>query len=98
MGSEQDGSDTMLVVTIELWPRGDESRKRHLGTARIVNDGTGTADSGNYRVELSKWGRPKSVWRQGTVRGFPRRRRGPWDLLYRALGAAVRGRNQETEG
>ena len=76
----------MLVVTVELWPRGDRSRARHLGTARIANVG-GTRERGEYSVALSKWGRPDESWRTGVVRGFPRLQRGPWDLLLLALHA-----------
>lgn len=82
----------MIRVTVELWPHGDKSRKWHLGTAIIANDGTGTEEIGNYRVTLSKWGRPQRVWRRGRVEGFPRKSRGPWDLLYRALQATVGAR------
>ncbi len=75
----------MIVVTIELWPHGDESKKKHLGTAKIANDGRGTLTEGDYDVVLSKTGRPNQTWRKGRVTEFPRRRLGPWDLLYRAL-------------
>lgn len=79
----------MLVVTIELWPGGDQARKRHLGTARIANDGRGTLSAGDYDVTLSRCGQPNQAWRRGRVEGFPRRRLGPWDLLYRSLAATV---------
>jgi hypothetical protein len=44
-----------LRITIELTPRGDESRKRKLLQVEIENDGTagdmrGGGDVGNYRV------------------------------------------------
>lgn len=44
-----------LRITIELIPRGDESRKRKLAVVDIENDGTagdmrGNGDVGNYRV------------------------------------------------
>lgn len=85
----------MIVVTVELWPHGDERRKRHLGTATIANDLSGTQDTGNYHVMLSKAGRPKETWRRGRVEAFPRlsRRLGVWDLLYRALRDSVGERN-----
>ena len=84
----------MLRVTIELLPLGSESRKRHLGTIEIVNDRSGTLELGNYDVTLFKWGTGQRVWRRGRVEGFPRKRLGPHDLLYRALMATVGGRNQ----
>ncbi len=48
----------MIIVTIELAPQGDMVHRRHLGTAYIVNDGTGDLQLGNYTIQLSKWGRP----------------------------------------
>ena len=84
----------MIRVVIELVPYGDESQKRHLGTATIANDGTGTVQVGNYNVTLSKWGRPTQTWKRGRVEGFPRQTRGAWDLLYLALEAIVGKRNR----
>lgn len=78
----------MIRVTVELIP-GGLGAPRHLGTARIANDGTGTAAVGHYTVTLSQRGRPASVWKSGRVRHFPRRRLGAWDLLYLALDATV---------
>ena len=87
----------MILVTVELVPASG-GPKRHLGTAKIVNDGTGSAAVGNYRFELSKWGQPgwglpSRVWRRGQIEGFPRKKLGPWDLLCRALAACVGDRN-----
>lgn len=84
----------MLRVTIEMIPQGDESRKRHLGTLEIANDGTGDHQSGNYTVRLAKFGRPNHDWMRGVVRGFDRVRRGPYDLLLQCLVATVGGRNR----
>lgn len=83
----------MLRITVELLPKGDASRSRHLGTAYITNDGSGDTQHGNYTVVLSKWDKPSAVWREGRVEGFPRRSRGSWDLLFRALRACVGVRN-----
>lgn len=83
----------MLRVTIEIIPKGDESRKRHLGTLDIVNDGTGNSEIGNYTVRLAKFGRPNQTWIHGVVRGFDRIRRGPYDLLLQCLIATVGSRN-----
>lgn len=86
----------MLRVTIDLLPSGDESRKRTLGVVNIANDLTGDLDTGNYDVWLSKSlvGKAGQTWKKGRVEGFPRRRLGPYDLLYRALRATVGGRNR----
>lgn len=86
----------MLRITVELLPLGDETRARHLGTAIIANDATGSRARGNYTVRLSKRGQPKSVWRRGRVEGFPRQRLGAWDLLYLALRATVGDRYKES--
>lgn len=83
----------MIRITVELVPYSAPHKPRHLGTAVIYNDGTGTATVGNYRVGLSKRGRPRSVWKEGRVRGFPRKRLGAWDLLFRALLTTVGKRN-----
>jgi hypothetical protein len=79
----------VIVVRVELWPLGDESRKRSLGTAFIVNDGTGTAAHGNYKVALMKMKDATQPWRLGRVQRW-NRRGSPWDLLTRAIVSAVR--------
>jgi len=83
----------MLVVTVEIWPFGKEENKRHLGTAKIWNMGTGTMTRGDYKATLSKVNRPGCVWRGGQVKDFPRKRLGAWDLLYRVLHNIVGKRN-----
>lgn len=83
----------MILIKVELWPGGDANLKRDLGQALIYNDGRGTLESGDYQVRLYKWGKSKSVWKTGSVKDFPRKRLGPWDLLYRALKEIVGDRN-----
>jgi hypothetical protein len=85
----------MLRVTIEILPSGDENRKRHLGTVEIANDGTGSAEVGNYSIRLAKFGRPDQTWLQGKLNGFDRIKRGPYDLLLQCLLATVGVRNSE---
>jgi hypothetical protein len=82
----------MIRVTVELLPGGNEEGKRHLGTAYIVNEGTGSAEIGNYRAQFSKWGEPEVIWKKGYVRGFPRKGLGPWDLLGVALATVLANR------
>jgi hypothetical protein len=84
----------MLRVTIEVVPKGDENRRRHLGTVEIANEGTGSTELGNYAVRLAKFGRPQQHWMKGAVRGFDRLRRGPYDLLLQCLIATVGNRNR----
>lgn len=88
----------MVRVTIELLPHGYEEGKTTLGVIEIANDGTGGADEGNYDVRLSKEppiARRKGVWKTGKVLGFPRKKLGPYDLLFRALRDCVEDRNRE---
>lgn len=88
----------MIRVTVELLPGGDAGRARHLGTAYIANDGTGTETTGSYSVMLSRRGMPWSIWKRGRVQGFPRKRLLAWDLLYRALDGTVGHRNRKGGG
>lgn len=77
----------MIVVRIEMWPRGNEKRKYPLGEIRIANVG-GTEASGDYSVTMLKRHR-KSVWKTGHVHAFKRKRLGPYDLLLRSLIACI---------
>ena len=85
----------MIKITMELWPFGQELGKRHLGTAVIGNDATGTAFTGNYNIILSKAGKgmEDAVWKRGRVKGFKRKKKLAWDLLYLALRDIVGDRN-----
>lgn len=85
----------MLIITVELVPHGNLSKKRLLARALIANDGTGDEQTGNYTFNLSKRGKPYDVWRAGRIEGFPRKRLGPWDLLYRVLRAELAYRNPD---
>lgn len=90
----------MLVIRIELWPHGDRARARELGRVEIANTGTGSPTVGNYVVQLFKsaaqGARRPGVWKRGRVEGFPRKRLGAYDLLFRAL-AAVLGSQRNPE-
>ena len=83
----------MIRITVELVPFGYETMKRTIGTATIVNDGTGKPRQtrGNYNVKLmTAAGR---LWKECRVEGFPRTRLGAWDILYRALTNLLADRN-----
>jgi hypothetical protein len=84
----------MIRVTIQLIPRGDETKARHMGTVEIANDGTGDQALGNYKVRLSRMDSPTRAWKTGAIRGFNRKTRGPHDLLLLALLSIVGDRNQ----
>ena len=75
----------MLVISIELWPYGDRGKAKQIAVGRIVNDGTGTMDSGNYTAEFQvEWGSKMQQWRAAKLLAFPRKERTAWELL-RAL-------------
>lgn len=86
----------MVVIKIELWPLGNETKATELCRAHIINDCTGTTNIGNYIVRLMKRKNTAEIWRSGRIEGFPRLAEsglGEWDLLYRALRALVGDRN-----
>ena len=77
----------MIVVKIELWPRGDETKARSLGLARIWNDGSGDTRNGNYQVELEHSGiyrSKKGVWKKGIVKNHLRKL-SPYHLVMKAF-------------
>ena len=83
----------MIVVRVE-YHRAGSGQVETIGTAIISNDGTGTAQRGNYDVRV---GRRRSVSlvdththpvRRGRVLDFPRRSYPVWRLIARALRAA----------
>lgn len=66
----------MLKVTIELIPFGDLTKIETIKRMIIVNDGTGTPETGNYVYEIDG---KKSV-----LKGF-KRAQGAWKLLFKFL-------------
>lgn len=76
----------MISIDISLWPHGFADKAQNLGRIHIINDGSGTATRGNYRIILYKKG-SNAVWRSGEVKNFPRKRLGSYDLLLRGLKA-----------
>ena len=83
----------MIKVTIELWPLGHPTGKRHLGTLLIGNDGTGNESKGNYNCKFLRRS-DHAKWKECRVEGFPRKRLLVWDLLYRALREIIGDRNE----
>jgi hypothetical protein len=76
----------MLKIKIELWPFGDESKKRTLGELDIWNDATGTADFGNYGYRLNEEGSPFAAELDGIGEITDWNRRNPASLLvWKAL-------------
>lgn len=85
----------MIVVKIELWPRGNEDNKRQIGEIRTANDATGTNSRGNYDGMLFTKHRNPRVWKRGRVVDFPRQRMNVYDLLLQILRSAIGDRNPE---
>jgi len=73
----------MILVTVELVPKGDFDRRKIIAQAKIANDGTGTNARGNYRFVL--WRKKPTAWRSGEVTNFPRTRFNVWYLIRRCL-------------
>jgi len=72
----------MVVIKIELWPHGKESRKKILGIGVITNDGTGSTKIGNYTYNFRTG---DATYMCGTVTGFPRLIKNAWDLIEESL-------------
>lgn len=76
----------MISIDISLWPHGFANKAENLGRIEIINDSSGTATRGNYKVILYKKNSTQ-IWKQGEVKNFPRKRLGSYDLLLRGLKA-----------
>jgi hypothetical protein len=76
----------VIVVKIEMWPGGDQSKAYPIAVGVIVNDGTGTKSKGNYEFSL---GLKRPNWRVGKVFDYPRQRLNVWHLLHEVLDVAT---------
>ena len=83
----------MIRVTVELVSFGDESLKKIIGEAKIINDGTGDMYEGNYKVINTE---DIKAWEDSVVKGFPRLDKSIWDLLYLSLKNVVGEKNDKT--
>jgi hypothetical protein len=87
----------MIVVKIEMWPKGDASSAREIGRTYIYNAG-GTDKRGDYEVRVCREGSfdpdvqairsGKGFTRTGRVEGYPRLAYNVWRLILRALRSA----------
>ena len=87
----------MIVVKIEMWPKGDESEAREIGRTYIYNAG-GSLTHGDYEVCVCRKNQfehvPRKVLsgegftRTGRVEGYPRLACNVWRLILRSLRAA----------
>lgn len=72
-----------MEVEISLNPLGLGLEKKNLGKIRIINDGTGDRNLGNYRVEfLDRKGR---VFRKRAIHGYKRKTEPMWKLMAMAM-------------
>lgn len=86
----------MLVIDMQIYPVGDKTRARSLGKMEIHLDAVDPSHLiGEYSYKIRKWTKGEGVWREGKVRGHHRKKRGPWDLLFRCLLDAVASRNTD---
>lgn len=84
----------MIVVKIEMWPKGNESKAREMGRTYIYNAG-GSLTRGDYEVRVCRKGKHERVHhrllsgegfaRMGQVKGYPRLTYNIWRLVLRSL-------------
>jgi hypothetical protein len=77
----------MVVVKIEIWPCGDESKAREIGRMNIINDATGDNTIGNYKYELLHGGIYQGragFYKEGRIVGFLRAM-SPYHLVLKVL-------------
>lgn len=87
----------MLVVKIELWPRGDRTKSREIGRTYIANV-SGGGKRADYEVAVCRKGSNKcplvpnrpaiKAARRGEVKDYPRLSYNVWRLVIRALKSA----------
>lgn len=87
----------MLVVRVEMWPHGDETRKETIATGIIINDGTSdSAKLGNYNSAFTHgdWD-PHKLYeysaadqiRLGAVKNHFRLQESVWSLVAKCIKA-----------
>lgn len=83
MGIYESTEGNMIIIKVEIWPFGDESAAREIARGKIINDGTGNKELGNYNAEFYEW-----PW-QGPVLGDRveghYRKSSVWLLIKKAL-------------
>lgn len=83
----------MVVIQVQMWPRGSKAEAYSLGTLTIALDPvTSTPTLRNYTWRITRL-RDKGTWKSGRIEGHTPKTRGPWDLLYRILRNVVGHRN-----
>lgn len=72
----------MLVLRLEHWPQGEESKRRRLGVVMVQRTG-GADDARDYAGQL--WGKDDRLIDTALVTGFPGHRIGVWPLMAKML-------------
>lgn len=75
----------MIRITVELFPWGSEKYKTKIGQIDIINDGSGTKNTGNYNIKLYRKGSNSTITKTGKIYNFPRLRKNIYELLYLGL-------------
>jgi len=84
----------VIVVKVEIWPNGDESRAREHTRAFIANNEEETRQTGgefgtyNAKFMQNEHFDPKKVWKYGKAERIHRVKRGVWDIIFVALRSA----------
>lgn len=74
----------MILITVEIIPPEITGKERDIiAMGKIINDGTGTKERGNYRFYLT--GKRGTILKHGAVKMFPRKSYTAWNLLWRCL-------------
>lgn len=73
----------MIRVDVTLYPHGNSSRSRAIGSMLIFNDGTGSKSKGNYKYTMST--EKTENYKNGKVTGFQRLNNNVWTLILRVL-------------
>lgn len=71
----------MLQAHLEIFPHGNLANRQSIATIQIINDGTGTADTGNYKVNVIT----KDKVISGFFDNYPRKDKEAVELLSRAI-------------
>ena len=76
----------MIVVKVELWPKGVERLKRELGRMTLSNVGvSANGKRGDYDIKLMRKGTKDKVQRTAGISGYPRESYPVWELVRLAL-------------
>ena len=77
--------EILLVLKLELWPKGNPNKKKTLGTMFITNDGTGTDSKGNYKYKILGQNEKSLECGEGRIEGYRRKSLHSWYLPYTVL-------------